>query len=108
MRWPREQGEFRDFIYHLHSHRAELDFGESGDIELASSLKASETITLPMKNWKMPKREHFTQFMRSQGTMLKVLMQTIYWNLDLAEQVPELQYVEVPLTVPWYFRTDEP
>lgn len=62
-RWPREQGEFKDFFYLLNSHRAELE--ESSGLQLESTLRASEAITVPRKNWKVSTREYFTLFIRT-------------------------------------------
>ncbi|PYI06517.1 hypothetical protein BO78DRAFT_386883 [Aspergillus sclerotiicarbonarius CBS 121057] len=93
--WPQEQIYFKDVFYQLDSHH--LLLGASRDVTLSGALTASETITLPRKNWRVPSREYFTHFIRSQGMILRVLMQTIYVNLeDIHEQGPPLLVSSFP------------
>ncbi|KAB8208131.1 hypothetical protein BDV34DRAFT_233660 [Aspergillus parasiticus] len=49
---------------------------------ITNALKACETISLPMRNWKQPEREYSRSSIRTQGLMLNMLMHTIYNNLD--------------------------
>jgi hypothetical protein len=87
--WPKERGDFRDFFWLLNSYYAELN--ETGEKDITHALKVSETITLPKKNWKVSRREYYANLMRSQGMMLRVLMETIHHNLkDTIQQAPRL------------------
>ncbi|KAB8079718.1 hypothetical protein BDV29DRAFT_187045 [Aspergillus leporis] len=50
-------------------------------------------VTLPRKNWKVSSREYFTYFMQSQGSMLRVLMENIYFNLEgILGQAPRINF----------------
>ncbi|KAE8348158.1 hypothetical protein BDV28DRAFT_161598 [Aspergillus coremiiformis] len=89
--WPHERGDFRDFFWLLNTYYAELNEGSEKDI--IHALKVSETIMLPKKNWKVSRREYFANFMRSQGMLLRVLVETIYYNLkDYILQTPRLYF----------------
>ncbi|RAL03191.1 uncharacterized protein BO80DRAFT_432971 [Aspergillus ibericus CBS 121593] len=88
--WPKERTEFRDVFYLLNTQFH--DACEAG--ELVDALEPTETVSLPRKNWKAPRREYFTHSMRSQGMLLRILMETIYYNLrDIVDDGPELQSV---------------
>ncbi|KAE8402303.1 hypothetical protein BDV37DRAFT_295455 [Aspergillus pseudonomiae] len=78
--WPMESGDFRDFFWLLNSYYTELN--EPGTKDIVCDMNASQTISLPKKNWKVSSREYFAHLMRSQGMMLRVLMGTIYHNLE--------------------------
>ncbi|RAK83712.1 hypothetical protein BO79DRAFT_277545, partial [Aspergillus costaricaensis CBS 115574] len=87
--WPKEESDFKDFFYHFSCYRAELD--ELDPVQIPLFLKPDEKVTLPRQNWETPGRA--PQFLQSQGMMLKILMQTIYDNLeDLTENRPELHF----------------
>ncbi|PYI09188.1 hypothetical protein BO78DRAFT_405152 [Aspergillus sclerotiicarbonarius CBS 121057] len=87
--WPKERTEFRDVFYLLNTQF--YDACDAG--ELADALESAETVTLPRKNWKAPRREYFTHSMRSQGMLLRILMETIYYNLrDIMDGGPELHF----------------
>lgn len=78
--WPMESGDFRDFFWLLNSYYTELN--EPGTKDIVCDMNASQTISLPKKNWKVSSREYFAHLMRSQGMMLRVLMKTIYHNFE--------------------------
>lgn len=48
---------------------------------IENSLKTTETITLPKKNWKAPHRVSAWRGTGGQKTMLDVLMTIIYFNI---------------------------
>ncbi|KAE8334235.1 hypothetical protein BDV24DRAFT_146198 [Aspergillus arachidicola] len=77
--WPYERQDFRDFFWRLNSYYAELN--EASEKHITRALKETETIILPMKNWKVPRREYFANLMRSQGMLLRVLVETVYRKL---------------------------
>lgn len=61
---------------------------------LADALKSTETVTLPRKNWKAPRRADFADSMRWQGLFLSSLIEAIYHNLsEVLDGGPELQSV---------------
>ena len=80
--------KFNGFFDDLFSYCTELEVQgvvqgcDSSDTGVASALIASETVTLPKASWKVSKREHFRQFIGSQGMMLRALMKIIYNNLE--------------------------
>ncbi|PLN84929.1 hypothetical protein BDW42DRAFT_161934 [Aspergillus taichungensis] len=74
--WPRERGAFKDFFWYLSSYYTELnDFSEKG---IACAKNEYETITLPKRNWTVPGRADYAHLMGLQGTMLRILMETIH------------------------------
>lgn len=83
--WPRERGDFRDFFWYLNSYYSELNESNEKEKDIASAMNESETITLPRRNWTVPRRADFTNLMGSQGTMLRILMETIY-NLESGKE----------------------
>ncbi|PWY95616.1 hypothetical protein BO94DRAFT_620026 [Aspergillus sclerotioniger CBS 115572] len=89
--WPREESDFRDFFSYYCSYAADLD--EQNRAGVTSVLKASEVITLPRRSWKAPQRDHFRHLIRSQSTMLKLLMNTVYLSIkDSIEQGPRVSF----------------
>ncbi|KAE8316150.1 hypothetical protein BDV41DRAFT_529196 [Aspergillus transmontanensis] len=70
---------FRDLFFYLSSYYYDAYEREVG---ITNALKACETISLPMRNWKQPEREYSRSFIRTQGLMLNMLMHTICNNLD--------------------------
>lgn len=79
-----------DFFYQRNTHRYQVE--DCDEIEITHAVQESETITLPRKNWRVPTSEYFTHFMRSQGMMLRVLMQTTYLNIEgIKRQRPSIQ-----------------
>ncbi|KAB8226235.1 hypothetical protein BDV33DRAFT_187008 [Aspergillus novoparasiticus] len=79
MDWPQEEMNFRDLFFYLSSYYYEVYEREVG---ITNALKACESISLPMRNWKQPEREYSRSFIRTQGLMLNMMMHTIYNNLD--------------------------
>ncbi|KAB8069209.1 hypothetical protein BDV29DRAFT_198857 [Aspergillus leporis] len=89
--WPKERAEFRDFFYLLNSCYA--GFNRASDIDLSHALRATETVTLPRKDWKVPKRVYSTNSLGLQAMMLRVLVQTTYLSLaDTVDQAPQLRF----------------
>lgn len=88
MEWPQEEMNFRDLFFWLSSYYYEVYEREVG---ITNALKACETISLPIGNWKQPEREDFRFFIRTQGWMKNMLMHTIYNNLDgIREERPRI------------------
>ncbi|PIG82062.1 hypothetical protein AARAC_000180 [Aspergillus arachidicola] len=91
MGWPQEEMNFRDLFLYLSSYCYEVYEREVGT---TNALKACETISLPMRNWKQPEREYSRSFIRTQGLMLNMLMHTIYNILDgIREDRPRIMCV---------------
>ncbi|PLB48728.1 hypothetical protein P170DRAFT_446569 [Aspergillus steynii IBT 23096] len=95
--WPNEWGDFKKVFGLLNSYYTELNGNSQRD--LTHDLKRSERTRLPKKNWKVSRREYFEHFMRSQGMMLRELVETIYQNLkDAMPQAPRLHYASFPVS----------
>ncbi|OGM49519.1 hypothetical protein ABOM_001648, partial [Aspergillus bombycis] len=92
MSWPEVEYKFRHFFDEVSSYCAELKGQESSGTGVASVLRASETVTLLTKNWKVSEREYFKHFIRWQGVMLGMLMKTIYFSLGIKTQDPNIQF----------------
>ncbi|KAE8154073.1 hypothetical protein BDV25DRAFT_167785 [Aspergillus avenaceus] len=89
-RWPMEEYLFRNFFFDWNSYRTGL---YESSVSMSSFLKASETVTLPRKNWKVPSREGSVNLLQWQGRMLQTLIQAVYFELDELEmQTPELEF----------------
>ncbi|OOF97274.1 hypothetical protein ASPCADRAFT_206090 [Aspergillus carbonarius ITEM 5010] len=89
--WPREESNFRDFFSYFCSYAADLD--EQNIAGVTSMLRASEMITLPRRSWKTPQRDRFRHLIRSQSTMLKLLINTIYLSIKTGiEQGPRMSF----------------
>ncbi|OOF93887.1 hypothetical protein ASPCADRAFT_132229 [Aspergillus carbonarius ITEM 5010] len=88
--WPKERTEFRDVFYRL-CMQTYFEAEEAG--ALADALKSTETVTLPRKNWKAPRRADFADSMRWQGLFLSSLIEAIYHNLsEVLDGGPELHF----------------
>ncbi|RAL00464.1 uncharacterized protein BO80DRAFT_383146 [Aspergillus ibericus CBS 121593] len=89
--WPRQESDFRDFFSYFCSYAAELEEQSRGGV--ASVLRAREVIILPRRSWKAPQRDRSRHLIRSQSTMLKLLMSTIYLIIeDGIEQCPKVSF----------------
>ncbi|KAE8329121.1 hypothetical protein BDV39DRAFT_172579 [Aspergillus sergii] len=94
--WPQEHFAFRFFFCELYSYRTELEaYGLLKDnTGISNILTPSETIIIPRKSWKVSTRDHSSLFIHAQCSMSRVLMGSIYDNLEgIKEQGPRVQFM---------------
>ncbi|KAE8154282.1 hypothetical protein BDV25DRAFT_126582 [Aspergillus avenaceus] len=101
--WPEDDCEFELSFTYLYSHGADLEAYEGiegnnlTDTGVSHVLVSSETITLPRKSWKIPGREQHRYFINSQCTVTRLLIETIYLNLeDVKKKDLNLQFITTP------------
>ncbi|KAH8425241.1 uncharacterized protein LDX57_002997 [Aspergillus melleus] len=97
--WPEEDCKFNAFFNNLYSYRDELEDNVLNHTGISRALVPNETINLPRKSWKVSEREYFRHFVGSQSSTIRLLIQTIYWNLaGIKEEGPILRFTHSGLT----------
>ncbi|RAL06549.1 uncharacterized protein BO97DRAFT_358529, partial [Aspergillus homomorphus CBS 101889] len=98
--WPDEDFTLSIFFDSLLSHCA-LSRARSSpcnDSGVESAWRARETVTVPLRNWELEGRKSCLQFIKSQGILLKLLMQIVYKSLeDIKKADPEILF---PIAAP--------
>ncbi|PYH91027.1 hypothetical protein BO71DRAFT_360244 [Aspergillus ellipticus CBS 707.79] len=97
--WPDEDNRFCFFFDEIFAYRTALrarkiahgwEYDETG---ITSASRSREIVTLPARNWKLPGRERSKHFIRSQGMILRILMQAVYQSLDgIRKHDPEISF----------------